>query len=393
LTRSTSSFSGPHHGHYIAIVKTSAGWMMFDDVNVSPVDEADIQRYFGESTSGSGYVLFYQAVDLDPASLGLRDGHGVPASAPAPATTHESAAPRPIPTLHLSASGKREEAVTPPAPLGPEISTPSPPPATPTPSEIDGDPSELPSAIAEPVLPRERFASAPAIMPSPGARSKSEYGDLSHSSKSPTGEPRSSPPRRHSQMRRVSSNGSEDAHHPQRRPSMGGPRTSGHSRQASASGVEPQGPVRRPSGSPAPFTQDLPNPDPAARRRFSSIAIPPAGSTGPPSQSTIYLQSLVTGKPKFETKEEKKAREALEKERERAQKEREKLGREREKERERAEKEREKLRREEEKAEAARVAKMEKEAERRMRPTRKSSLGRTTSLSFLSFGKRNDGGS
>ena len=376
--------------------------MMFDDVNVSPVDEADIQRYFGESTSGSGYVLFYQAVDLDPASLGLRDRHGAPASTPAPAPTApprapspESAAPRPIPTLHLTSGGRLDATVVaPPAPLGPVISTPSPPAATPTPSEVDEDPSELPSAVAEPTLPRERFASAPAVMPSPAARVKSGYGELSHSSDPlVAGETRTSPPRRHSQMRRMSSQGSEDPLHPPRRPSMGGARTSGHSRQASASGAEPQGFTRRPSGSPAPFTQDLPNPDPAARRRFSSIALPPAGSTGPPSQSTVYLQSLVTGKPKVETREEKKAREALEKERERAQKEREKLGREREKERERAEKEREKLRREEEKAEAARVAKMEKEAERRMKPTRKASLGRTTSLSFLSFGKKNDGGS
>lgn len=368
--------------------------MMFDDVNVSPVDEADIQRYFGESTSGSGYVLFYQAVDLDPASLGLRDRNGAPAPANQDmAAPRESAAPRPIPTLHLSSSGQRDETAAAPAPLGREIATPSPPPATPTPSEVDGDPTELPLAVPEPKVPRERFASAPAVMPSLGGRSKSEYDNRSHSGDGAGPEKRASPSRRHSQMPRVPSHGSEDGQQPARRPSMGAPRTSGHSRKASSSGVEPQPPIRRPSGSPAPFTQDLPDPNPIARRRFSSIAIPPAGSTGPPSQSTIYLQSLVTGKPKVETKEEKKAREALEKERERAQKEREKLGREREKEREKAEKEREKQRREEEKAEAARVAKMEKEAERRIKPARKASLGRTTSLSFLSFGKKNDGGS
>lgn len=46
--------------------------MMFDDDTVSPIDEADIQKYYGESAAGSGYVLFYQAIDLDPTSIGLR---------------------------------------------------------------------------------------------------------------------------------------------------------------------------------------------------------------------------------------------------------------------------------------------------------------------------------
>lgn len=45
---------------------------MFDDNNVYPIDETDIPRYFGDTPGqGSGYVLFYQAVDLDMQSLGV----------------------------------------------------------------------------------------------------------------------------------------------------------------------------------------------------------------------------------------------------------------------------------------------------------------------------------
>ena len=45
---------------------------MCDDENVEPIDESDVYRYFGDYPSGAGYVLFYQAVDLDLAALGLK---------------------------------------------------------------------------------------------------------------------------------------------------------------------------------------------------------------------------------------------------------------------------------------------------------------------------------
>ncbi|KAJ7651601.1 hypothetical protein DFH06DRAFT_548144 [Mycena polygramma] len=64
--------SGPHHGHYISIIKTMGSWLVFDDDNVYPISEADIPKYFGESNSGSAYVLYYQAVDIDLPALGLR---------------------------------------------------------------------------------------------------------------------------------------------------------------------------------------------------------------------------------------------------------------------------------------------------------------------------------
>ncbi|GAA6004829.1 uncharacterized protein JCM10292_002532 [Rhodotorula paludigena] len=63
---------GPHHGHYISIVKSGQRWIVFDDQNVYPIEQSDIPRYFGDTPGqGSGYVLFYQAVDLDWSALDL----------------------------------------------------------------------------------------------------------------------------------------------------------------------------------------------------------------------------------------------------------------------------------------------------------------------------------
>lgn len=57
---------GPHHGHYITVVKSGKRWIVFDDNNVFPIEQSDIARFFGDTPGqGSGYVLFYQAVDLD----------------------------------------------------------------------------------------------------------------------------------------------------------------------------------------------------------------------------------------------------------------------------------------------------------------------------------------
>ena len=71
LCHSCSS-SGPHHGHYISIIKTAGTWLVFDDDNVYPIPENDIPKYFGDSSPGSAYVLYYQAIDIDLVSLGLR---------------------------------------------------------------------------------------------------------------------------------------------------------------------------------------------------------------------------------------------------------------------------------------------------------------------------------
>ncbi|KAH7886256.1 hypothetical protein F5I97DRAFT_2027537, partial [Phlebopus sp. FC_14] len=64
--------NGPNHGHYVSIIKTMGTWLVFDDETVDTIKEGDIPKYFGESNSGSAYVLYYQAVDLDLTALGLR---------------------------------------------------------------------------------------------------------------------------------------------------------------------------------------------------------------------------------------------------------------------------------------------------------------------------------
>ncbi|KAF9341804.1 hypothetical protein BGZ91_001685 [Linnemannia elongata] len=62
--------SGPHHGHYVAVVKHQDKWLLFDDETVETIDETDIHKYFGDSAQlGSGYVLFYQARDLDMSTI------------------------------------------------------------------------------------------------------------------------------------------------------------------------------------------------------------------------------------------------------------------------------------------------------------------------------------
>ncbi|PWN22861.1 cysteine proteinase [Microstroma glucosiphilum] len=63
---------GPHHGHYVSIVKVGTKWAIFDDDAVHYIDQLDISKYFGDAPgTGSAYVLFYQAMDLDRQALGL----------------------------------------------------------------------------------------------------------------------------------------------------------------------------------------------------------------------------------------------------------------------------------------------------------------------------------
>ncbi|KAI9477161.1 hypothetical protein BDB00DRAFT_859257 [Zychaea mexicana] len=67
--------SGPHHGHYVTIIKSNGQWMLFDDDIVTPIHEDEIQKYFGDIPgSGSGYVLFYQAVNINMDSLDIYNG-------------------------------------------------------------------------------------------------------------------------------------------------------------------------------------------------------------------------------------------------------------------------------------------------------------------------------
>ena len=95
-------FSGPHHGHYISIIKTAGTWFVFDDDNVYPIPENDIPKYFGESNAGSAYVLYYQAVNIDLVSLGLRPLEPPPANLTPPVQPYaalENQTVVPVPTL------------------------------------------------------------------------------------------------------------------------------------------------------------------------------------------------------------------------------------------------------------------------------------------------------
>jgi len=126
--------SGPHHGHYVAIVKGPHphSWLMFDDDKIEPIKESEIPRYFGDAAAGSAYVLYYQAADLDPALLGIKVptdptvpevtvAGSSPASAPNAPTTNE------MPSLELSEPalppGLGESSTNPPA----TVPTPHPP--------------------------------------------------------------------------------------------------------------------------------------------------------------------------------------------------------------------------------------------------------------------------
>jgi len=76
--------SGPHHGHYVTIIKAEGVWKLFDDDAVETIKESDIPKYFGDSNCGSAYVLYYQAVDINLPSVGLRLPTPPPATNPVP---------------------------------------------------------------------------------------------------------------------------------------------------------------------------------------------------------------------------------------------------------------------------------------------------------------------
>ncbi|CAA7268054.1 unnamed protein product [Cyclocybe aegerita] len=143
--------NGPHHGHYISIIKTAGTWLVFDDDNVYPIPEGDIPKYFGDPNSGqrdvngSAYVLYYQAVDIDHAALGLRLPpppqatpealtNSIPPLQRSPALSHQ--VPNLPPGLNIlpPSNGDADHSVLPPPQLPPSnpssISSPSisPPP-------------------------------------------------------------------------------------------------------------------------------------------------------------------------------------------------------------------------------------------------------------------------
>eukprot|EP00921_Rhytidocystis_pertsovi_P022643 GHVQ01036143.1.p1 GENE.GHVQ01036143.1~~GHVQ01036143.1.p1 ORF type:complete len:331 (+),score=79.86 GHVQ01036143.1:339-1331(+) len=57
------------HGHYICCIRTKDHWLLFDDHQVQPIDESELQNFFGASSESEGikcgYLLFYKAVEDD----------------------------------------------------------------------------------------------------------------------------------------------------------------------------------------------------------------------------------------------------------------------------------------------------------------------------------------
>ncbi|KAI0347572.1 cysteine proteinase [Trametopsis cervina] len=132
--------NGPHHGHYVSIVKARNTWYLFDDDKIEAIKEAEIPKYFGDSNSGQAYVLYYQAADLDFSALGLRSAE------PEPSTTAISS------NLASSSSLSGSSALTPTAEAGeyesaaanspiPVPLPPSIPPGLSTDNGQDGDPA------------------------------------------------------------------------------------------------------------------------------------------------------------------------------------------------------------------------------------------------------------
>ncbi|KAF8257690.1 hypothetical protein EI94DRAFT_1757233 [Lactarius quietus] len=148
--------SGPHHGHYVAIVKGPHSWLMFDDDKIEPIKESEIPRYFGDAASGSAYVLYYQAVDLDLASVGLKPPtppvvpdvvvEGVPVCGTKPEANGGAAPDLLEPALP---PGLGDSHIPTPASAPAPAVTPAPPPPP-----IPSAPSS-PSLVSPPLIPSE----------------------------------------------------------------------------------------------------------------------------------------------------------------------------------------------------------------------------------------------
>jgi len=151
--------SGPHHGHYVAIVKGPQSWLLFDDDKIESIKENEIPKYFGDATSGSAYVLYYQAVDLDRASLGIKTPAqpAVPditvVDSPANETATNGALSLETPDLTLP-PGLGESS----APLPTAAATVHPPiPVAPS------SPSLVTTPLVDPITPPSRKKSLPSI--------------------------------------------------------------------------------------------------------------------------------------------------------------------------------------------------------------------------------------
>ncbi|KLO20145.1 cysteine proteinase [Schizopora paradoxa] len=146
--------NGPNHGHYVAIVKSRGVWVIFDDDAVDTIKEADIPKYFGDSNSGCAYVLYYQAVDLDASSLGLRTADPEPCPPP-------SASAQQTPDAPPGLSHEEDSDASEPVPL-----TPAPALDLTSPPVKETSSPPLSVSIPSPESPQPAFASSTSNTPS-----------------------------------------------------------------------------------------------------------------------------------------------------------------------------------------------------------------------------------
>ncbi|KAG8819024.1 hypothetical protein FRC17_010625 [Serendipita sp. 399] len=167
--------AGLLHGHYITIIKAQGTWYVFDDNSVDIIKESDIPKYYGDSGSGTGYVLFYRATDLNRESLGLR---------PLP----------PQSTVQYSKYNVKAEGgpPSPAVPISVEPSSPTAAVAAPVEKEETLDPSRSPSPVAkltklEIPQPTTSGASAPSATQPPSSSQSVTSGTLPSATQASTG--------------------------------------------------------------------------------------------------------------------------------------------------------------------------------------------------------------
>ncbi|PBK76562.1 cysteine proteinase [Armillaria solidipes] len=173
--------TGPHHGHYISIIKTGGSWLVFDDDNVYPLPEGDISKYFGDSPAGSAYVLYYQAADLNLPALGLRNPSPAPPEmseqALSPAGSVEASPALPInPPLPpgLAEEGDSSDISDPPFPVTPSQS--SSPLLHPSDKKSSRQTLDVKVSVLEEASspPSPSIASSPAITPTTSSNTRSK---------------------------------------------------------------------------------------------------------------------------------------------------------------------------------------------------------------------------
>ncbi|KAL5535922.1 hypothetical protein ACEPAF_4016 [Sanghuangporus sanghuang] len=174
--------NGPHHGHYVAIVKSGASWLVFDDDSVDSIKESDISKYFGDSNSGSAYVLYYQALDLDLPSFGLKAEEPVAAESAA----RESPTQAPLLPPGLTHEGDSDASEFAPT-------TPASPALHSVPTVVHTSPPALNVIIPSPEAPPSVLAdvSTPTVSPPVASPSEKSSGflDLRHSTSKPSFSP------------------------------------------------------------------------------------------------------------------------------------------------------------------------------------------------------------